>query len=258
MTPEEKFVFDLDGYIVIKNVLTPEDVPRLNAIADREFGQPYDETNFKRTSRVSRWDQACVDLFDHPKVVPYLLELLGPKFRADHDYCIFMKKGAQRGRLHGGDGHQVGRAGDHWYKYRDGVMRNGLTVCTYFLTHADEGDGGFGCIPGSHKSNFIKDLPSDVRDWERDTHYVRQPAVEAGDALIFTEALVHGTAPWTAGHERRALLYKFSPGHSTWSNNYYTEDEFDGLTDQQKRVLAPPSIGQRPDTVDGWEALLAD
>ena len=87
---------------------------------------------------------------------------------------------------------------------------------------------------------------------------MRQPAVEAGDALIFTEALVHGTAPWTAGHERRALLYKFSPGHSTWSNNYYTEDEFDGLTDQQKRVLAPPSIGQRPDTVDGWEALLAD
>ncbi|MBE82522.1 MAG: hypothetical protein CME21_08145, partial [Gemmatimonadetes bacterium] len=121
MTPEEKFVFDLDGYIVIKNVLTPEDVTRLNAIADREFGQPYDETNFKRTSRVSRWDQACVDLFDHPKVVPYLLELLGPKFRADHDYCIFMKKGAQRGRLRGGDGRQVGRAGDHWYKYRDGV-----------------------------------------------------------------------------------------------------------------------------------------
>ena len=257
MTPEEKFIFDLDGYIVIKNALSSEEVDHLNAVADREFGQPYDETNFKRMSRVSHWDPACVNLFDTPKVVPYLLELLGPRFRADHDYCIFMNRGAERGRLHGGDGHQVGRAGDHWYKYRDGVIRNGLTVCTYFLTHADVGDGGFGCIPGSHKSNFNANIPNEVRTHERDAHYVRQAAVEAGDALIFTEALVHGTMRWTADHERRALLYKFSPGHSTWSDNYYREDEFEGLTDQQKRILAPPSIGKRPDSVENWEELVA-
>ncbi len=52
MTPEEKFIFDLDGYIVIKNALSQEEVDHLNAIADREFGQPYDDTNFKRTSRI--------------------------------------------------------------------------------------------------------------------------------------------------------------------------------------------------------------
>jgi len=258
MTPEEKFMFDLDGYIVIKNALTEDEVANLNAIADREFGQHYDDTHFKRTSRVSQWDSACVQLFDHPKILPYLLELLGPYFRADHDYCIFMEKEATRGRLHGGDGHATGRAGDHWYKYRDGVMRNGLTVCTYFLTDAAEGDGGFGCIPGSHRSNFVKNIPEEVRNYERDAHYVRQPAVEAGDALIFTEALVHGTLPWTADHERRALLYKFSPGHSTWSDNYYSTDEYEDLTEQQKRVLAPPSIGKRPDTVENWESLIAN
>ncbi len=258
MTPEERFIFDLEGYILIKNALSPEEVGTLNTIADREFGQPYDETNFKRTSRVSGWDSACVNLFDHPSVVPYLLELLGPKFRADHDYCIFMKNGARQGGLHGGDGHATGRAADHWYRYRDCVMRNGLTVCTFFLTHADVGDGGFGCIPGSHKSNFPKNLPADVRNNERSAHYVRQPAVQAGDALIFTEALIHGTLPWKADHERRALLYKFSPGHSAWSDNFYTADEFGDLTEQQKRVLTPPSIGQRPDTIENWEALLAD
>lgn len=256
MTREEKFIFDLDGYIVIKNALSPEEVANLNEIADREFGQPYDETHFKRMSRVSHWDPACVNLFDHPKVLPYLLELLGPKVRADHDYCIFMRKGAKRGRLHGGESPQS--AGDHWYKYRDGIMRNGLTVCTYFLTHADVGDGGFGCIPGSHKSNFTHDVPDDVRNSERDAHYVRQPAVEPGDALIFTEALIHGTLEWTADHERRALLYKFSPGHSTWQSDYYTEDEYGSLTEQQKRMLAPPSIGQRPDTVENWKDLISD
>ena len=34
MTPEEKFSFDLDGYLVVKNVLTRAEVDALNALAD--------------------------------------------------------------------------------------------------------------------------------------------------------------------------------------------------------------------------------
>ena len=132
---------------------------------------------------------------------------MGPKVRLDHDYCIFMTEGGESGRLHGGP--EV--VGDHWYKYWDGVMRNGLSVITYFLTDAAEGDGGFACIPGSHKTNFLSSLPDDIRNYERPTHYVVQPAVEAGDALFFTEALIHGTMQWRAKHERRSLLYKYSP-----------------------------------------------
>ena len=37
MTPEEKFLVDLHGYLVIKNVLTPEEVAELNAIAEVQF-----------------------------------------------------------------------------------------------------------------------------------------------------------------------------------------------------------------------------
>ena len=54
---------------------------------------------------------------------------------------------------------------------------------------------------------------------------------------------------WRARHERRALLYKYSPGHSAWSQNYYQLEEFSNLTDQQRRILAPPSVGRRPDVV---------
>ena len=213
MTDEEKFTFDLEGYLVVKDVLTPDEMKSLNAVANR-FTSENSDPGTSTISRVSQWSPEFQALMDHHKIVPYLVELLGPKFRIDHDYCIFMKKGAERGGLHGGE---TDREADHWYKYRDGVMRNGLTVVTYFLSPAGPGDGGFACIPGSHKSNFIDRLPRDVRRFERDVHYVVQPEAEAGDALIFTEALIHGTKPWTADHDRRALLYKYSPGHSAWS-----------------------------------------
>ncbi|MDA1191627.1 MAG: phytanoyl-CoA dioxygenase family protein, partial [Candidatus Poribacteria bacterium] len=178
MTDEEKFIFDLDGYIVIKDVLTQTEVDELNRIADEQFPRKQDDDLDRRTSRCTEWGQPFVDLMDHPKVVPYLIDLFGPKFRLDHDYCIFMSQGGTRGGLHGGEwGGPAARAMDHWYRYRDGQMRNGLMVVTYFGSPAAVGDGGFSCIPGSHKSNFLGNIPGDVRPSARAAPYVRQPAV---------------------------------------------------------------------------------
>ncbi len=70
-----------------------------------------------------------------------------------------------------------------------------------------------------------------------------------GILIIFTEALVHGTRAWTADHECRALLYKYSPGHSAWSESYYRPGYYPDATEQQLRIMAAPSVGSRPDSI---------
>ena len=35
LTPEEKFMFDLEGYLVVKGVLNQDEVDEVNALADR-------------------------------------------------------------------------------------------------------------------------------------------------------------------------------------------------------------------------------
>ena len=252
MTPEEKFVFDLQGYIVIKNVLTKEEIEKINKISDRIFPRDYSNKDsnmggLRRTANVSKWDPACQRLIDHPKVTPYLKELLGPTFRLDHDYCIFMSRGGQGGNLHGGP---ETANGCQFYKYHNDTMQNGLSVLTFFFADAGPGDGGFICVPGSHKSNFLSDMPADVRELKRVEPYVVQPVAKAGDALFFTEALVHGTTPWNADHERRTFLYKYSPGHISWSRTYYKAEDYFNPTDQQQRILSPPSVGGRQSSLD--------
>lgn len=247
MTIEEKFIFDLEGYIVIKNALTADEVAELNRIVDRNFRTyPYGgEIQGRETSLLS-WGQPVKALIDHPTVLPYLVELLGPTVRLDHDYGMFMKKGDRHGGLHGGYG------GTHWYHFRNGRMSNGLTVATYFLTDAPEGAGGFACVPGSHKSNYAaSDIPEDVRSFKREAHYVIQPPAKAGDVLIFTEATIHGTIPWKAEHERRGLLFKYSPGYSSWALNWYGLDNIGDLTEQQRRLIAPASIEKHEPVVKG-------
>ena len=87
---------------------------------------------------------------------------------------------------------------------------------------ADQGpdDGGFVCVPGSHRANFP--VPADANPGL----VVRVP-MRAGDVVFFTEGLTHGTAPWQAAHDRRALLYKYAPGHSCWGIQYTTTPDAD-------------------------------
>jgi len=249
MTSEERFMFDLEGYLVIRNVLSEGEVSVLNEVSDREFPRDYSDGNdskgrlkIRRAAPVSCWDPACRSLLNHPGVIPYLSELLGPKFRIDHDYAMFMEAGNDGGNLHG-----FNELGSHrYFTHQDGVMRIGLTVVTFFLAPAGPGDGGFVCIPGSHKSNFPKFLPEKVRTLESLPRYLVQPEVRAGDVVIFTEALSHGTLAWRGKHERRAFLYKYNPGHMA-NHSIYDLDDYSDLTEQQRKILSAPSVGGRPD-----------
>jgi hypothetical protein len=251
MTDEDRYLFDLHGYLVIRGVLSPAEVAELNDISDRVYPRDYADgqdskgrRGIRHVSYVSRWDPACQRLIDHAAIVPILAEFLGPKFRIDHDYAMFMTAGSDGGTLHG-----LPELGTHrYFHYRDGQVRTGLTVVTFMLAPAGPGDGGFVCIPGSHKGNFPHSLPEAVRRLERVPDYVVQPVVNAGDVVLFTEALTHGTMGWRAAHERRAFLYKFNPGHMANQPAYDPADYADP-SEQQRRIMAAPSVGQRPDVV---------
>lgn len=238
-TEEEKFRFDLQGFIVLPGVLTRAECTLLSELSDNAWPRQPEDGAFRRTEAISRWGGEFLNLIDHPCVLPYLVELIGPRLRADHDYCIFMRSGADGQNIHGGP---MRYESDHWYHYHDGVMRNGLMVATWVLNDAEPGDGGFVCIPGSHKTNFIDAVPRDVLTQEYRPDYVIQPELRAGDVLLFTEALIHGTATWRGSQERRALLYKYSPPHSSWAKVPYNLQHYPDASPQQQRLMAPASV----------------
>ncbi|MDA1075051.1 MAG: phytanoyl-CoA dioxygenase family protein [Proteobacteria bacterium] len=246
LTDEQKFLFDLEGYLVIPGVLSDAQCSALRDEADRVWPRQASDGTFRRFEDISLWGQSFVDLMDHPKVLPVLIELIGSRLRIDHDYCIFMRQGDASMPVHGGP-RRIET--DHWYYYSDGIMRNGLTVATYALNDSKEGDGGFVCIPGSHKTNFMQNLPESVRNHDVQPHYVRNPPIGRGDVLIFTEALMHGTRAWCGNAERRALLYKYSPPHSTWRIKPYDLLNYPHATQQQRRLMAPPSVEKHPRVV---------
>ena len=70
MTPEEKFIFDLEGYLVLKGILSSNEVDEVNALADSVWSGDYPENGLRRTGQVSKWGPATQCLMDHPGIVP--------------------------------------------------------------------------------------------------------------------------------------------------------------------------------------------
>ena len=119
-------------------------------------------------------------------------------------------------------------------------MWNGLIVVMYALEDVEPGDGGFVGVLGSHKASINSYKPP------LDSPLVNNPALKAGDMLLFTEALVHGTVRWKSTQRRRSLLYKYSPGYSTWAKAENLETLMDmAQNDLQRDLLRPPYVGTR-------------
>ena len=262
MNEEQRYRFDAFGYLVVPDVLAAEQVAELRDTIKQPTEQfaPEDQKVIPL-----HWSKVWRDMLDLPTLSPILEELIGnpglrraqqrrarkdpqapvlpalPTFRLDHvNVHTHVGQGFKGGMLHGG---WQGTGGCQFFGYHDGKFYNGLVSVTFELYDTHANGGGFGCIAGTHKSNVA--LPERWRDLSRGVpDLVTRVPAKPGDAIVFTEALTHGTLPWTAEAVRKTVFYKFSPHATSWSANYLDPDDFRGYADMDDRkmaVLEPPS-----------------
>ncbi len=243
MNEQERYLFDLQGFLAVPNALSAEQITELNRVWDERIAR---ETTVDATTQrwgdILEWGDAYLDLIDNPRISPYLSEILGERFRLDHDYADLIRsgKGPIGTRLHGGG---TPFDSSQYYHFQQGKMHNGLTVVAYNLRDVHEGDGGFGCVPGSHKSNYP--FPEEWKELDHFQPFMRAVTGPAGTAIIFTEALTHGTLPWQGAGERRTLFYKYSPNAVSWSARYYDASRYTGLSERQQAILEAPNARYR-------------
>jgi ectoine hydroxylase-related dioxygenase (phytanoyl-CoA dioxygenase family) len=242
----ERYIFDTQGCLVLPEVLSQDEVGRLVAAIPRDAAGSIIGAENRTTFRglLDHPEPLFRQLIDHPRILPYLRALLlGPsgdpgadRIFLSHEYGLVFRSGDSGPCFHnGGTPHRPWLA----YHASDDRIFCGLLTVHWVLSDTADGDGGFWYIPGSHKAAFP--LPRDIQSYERVPSCTVQPAMRAGSALIFTEALTHGTRPWKAAHERIALFYKYQPGHMTLSARAPVNAP---LTDDQRRFITFPQ--ERP------------
>jgi hypothetical protein len=248
MNEEERYLFDLQGYLVIENAIEPQALKEMNVWLDAQAERSpafQGQTGNAHLENTLTWGPHFRNLIDNPRVLPCLTEILGDRLRLDHDYAIFLQPGHKGLELHGPTVYPYDPC--HFYHCIQGKIFCGLSVATYALTDVPADAGGLVVIPGSHKSNFR--TPEDIRAFRRDSPILRQIPTKAGDCVIFTEALIHGTLPWKGPGVRRTLFYKYAPSVIAWSNQTYFPAKDtpqvkaleQALTERQRLLLLPPA-----------------
>ena len=240
LTPLDRYTFDCRGWLRFDDVLDAATVAGLRqVIAGQRLAPPEDTVagqRFGEHGDLLRWDARLRALLDHPLVLATLHDLVGPTARLDHSYGIMMRPGTAGLGLHGP---QQPFDPSQFYVHRGGRMWNGMVAFAWALTDAEPGDGGFGCIPGSHRAD--EPVPAGAES------LVVEVPQRAGSLLVFTEALFHCTVPWRGRDVRYSVLYKYCPGNSAWARRPPAPPEVvELLTDRQRALVAPPSVEAHP------------
>lgn len=241
MTERQKYLFDLQGFVTIEDVLTDEAcetaIEKIKAVMRPMEKTPdgYDANGtWYSAGNLLEQGQPFINLIDHPKLTAVLSEIIGPMLRLEGAYSFVRHKGCPPFEMHGGN-----RGGSVNFRYavHNGRIYTGLTVVAFALQDISEADAGFACIPGSHKSDFS--VPQEDR---KELFAVGGPLVRAipmpkGSATVFTETLAHGAASWTGEEPRYGLFYKYNDRSAIYHDQNPRRPgkaAFDLMTDEQK------------------------
>lgn len=238
-SPLEEYMFDLQGFIVLRGALSPEEVAACNDVIDQIptslqrtewWGnvqrENHSDSRGRSYQQIYEAGEPFERLIDHPSYINYLLRFVGGQGTYDYRHGpLFIDENFVTCR---GPGDAIPvHAGAHEhtmrqaFTYHNGRFRCGQINVLFALTDTGPGDGETMLIPGSHKSNFIHPaiLAHDKGEWQTGGSVDDVPGavrvyMEAGDAIVFVDSCCHGSARRTKPGERRFGVYRYG---STWN-----------------------------------------
>lgn len=250
------YLFDLYGYVILKNAIDPQHLIELNNAFDAFPDLPYMGW-WGNVQRLDNNGHAGIELqniveagepfeklIDHPAWVERLTRYCGEKDTYVHglfiDECFAsIRRTGGFFPIHSGGQDAVVR---NQFRFVNGKFRCGQVNILMALTDVGPGDGGTLVVPGSHKANFLHpDIPTNYGDRGP---YKKLPAgaievhLKAGDAILFVDALMHGATARTNPGERRVVIYRYGPIWSKTRHGFeYSEELLARLTPARRKIL---------------------
>ena len=212
------YEFDLNGYIVLKNIIDKKKINKINKILksleERKttelphnvfFGKEKNQSE-AYISNIIEADKEFEKIAIIPKILNIISHVTSNFFRLNHAVAMIKYKKNTYTYLH------MGNLPSHpkiFYFVKNTKIFSNVTKVLIPICNNTEKDGGFAVIPGSHKANFNRPYNNNPKNNKLLKHVDAKP----GDAIIFTEALAHGSMTNKTNKVRRVLSYCYSVGY---------------------------------------------
>ena len=258
MNDGEKYEFDRQGYLVIKNALTKAQAGSLsdaiNALEDHAlahiqspprkiaaWGHNYhadEELGYHATGEHAEGKTLIIEdfwnaspafdvLLDNPLTLDYIHNIILGR-------CTINNSEIRIRYSNNASATHMGGPIDHKYRY---AFTGGRIDCmmvrmVYFVHEVGPEQGPFCVVPATHKTNYLSPYGKNP---DNEPGMTGLP-VEAGDAILFTENLRHGGLTNRSPQTRKTIHVGYGP---PWmmSQNIATMDEVPHITEATRARL---------------------
>ena len=260
MNTFEKYEFDRLGYLVIEDMLKPEEAKSMKAAVDEieehalanlskpprkdspwGWGQYHQshERGYHAAGEKAQGKSLIIEdfwnassafdiLINHAKTMEYISPIIqGTTTINNSEIRIRYPQNATSAHMGGPISHK------YRYAFTNGEIDCMMVRMVYFLHDVGPDQGPFSVVPATHKSNW--NTPYKDRGPDDEPGMVGLP-VKAGDAILFTEHLRHGGLINRSEQTRKTLHVGYGP---PWmmSQNIATGDEVPYITPQTRKRL---------------------
>lgn len=278
VTPREEYFFDLNGFIILRGVVAPDHVSQMNAILDQIISlepplkagewyggvhaHSYGGAEGVNLQQIYEGGEPFERLIDLPGWYAKVRHFVGGEGTFDyHHGPLFIDENFANVRgpgeaigLHSGGAEGCKRT---QYRFRNGKFHCGQINILMALTDIGPGDGATMVVPASHKANFWHPQAAEasMRPGEVKSVDGVEGAIEVhlnkGDAILFVDAICHGSARRVNAGERRIVVYRYGPSWGNFRHPYsVTPQLYERLTPRQRKVVCPqPTIERTPNRI---------
>ena len=261
-TNMEEYLFDLRGYLLLENALSAVEVAALNAGIDdilplkhNEWcgyvqGHTFGDDEGTNLQQIYEAGAPFETLIDHPSWIDKVKYFVGGEGTFDYKHGpLFIDENFANIR---GPGEAIGlHSGGHTgtkrnqFRYHNGRFQCGQVNILMALTEIGPGDGATMVIPSSHKSNiehpeFAKYKMGGTQASVDGAEGAIEVFMKPGDALLFVDAIAHGSARRVNPGNRRIIVFRYGPSWGFFRHGYRPSPELlERLTPERQRIVWP-------------------
>ena len=260
--PLSAYLFDLNGFLILRGALSTTEVVNCNAEidaipADLAAGEWYGHIHCETMEpsrgvalqQIYEAGPAFARFIDHPSWLPLIREFIGgwDTFDAffgdvfiDENFVSLRGPGQAIG-IHSGGHKPTKRTQYRFHNGRFMCMQVNVLVA---LSDIGPGDGATMIIPASHKANLIQpqfDMMG-IEDGASADGIVGgiEVHLQAGDAILFSDMLCHGSAKRINPGQRRIAVFRYSPAFTNFRFGYRPSQALLGRLNPTARKIVWP------------------
>ncbi|WP_159881984.1 phytanoyl-CoA dioxygenase family protein [Paenibacillus puerhi] len=236
LTEEERRTFNETGYLILENILSPEQVAALtkevDAIYERKISEGHDTKKAMFHPNFIPDHPLFLDLVDYEKVLPKVWGILGWNIYLYHCHMIVTPPtGLEKNDKTFGWHQDSGRMNREMESHPR--PRVSLKVA-YFLSDISEaGRGNFYIVPNSH----LKDDDIVVPDGQGQPDGAIPVKVKPGTAVFFDRRLWHAASPNWSDITRKVLFYGYGYRWIRTKDDMTVSDLWEGSSPIRKQLL---------------------